>query len=248
MMFLAALIAAAAPLRAANNLSDSAIFYYENNEFAKAAKCYEKIIASGMQSWILHYNLGSSYYKDNKLGKAILHYEIAKKLNPLNKDLLNNLQISESKVVDKIDTKQIHLQNEIRDFFIYRLSTAGWAWMSIGLIFLCLGLFFLFYITQSPGIKRFYFWSGLVLSAAFVVSLICGFSALEQKTSKTNGVIIAPAVTFYNSPRADESNKKGSQLHEGTKVKILNEEQGWSNIQLFNGNEGWIRTEEVGVY
>jgi tetratricopeptide (TPR) repeat protein len=232
----------------AGNLSDSAVIYYEKNQFDKAAACYERILADGMESWILHYNLGNAYFKANKIGQSILHYEIAKKINPQNQDVLNNLKIAESKVVDKVDTKQFQLRDEIRDFFIYKLSTTGWAWLSVALLFSALFLFYLFYILQSPASKRFSFWSGLVVSISFVVALICGFSALSEKNAKVDGVIIAREINVYNSPREENSNKKATPLHEGTKVKVLNTEQDWINIQLANGNEGWVKSGQVAVY
>lgn len=236
------------PARSNAGLSDSAATYYARSEFQKAIRCYESILEEGKDSWILYYNLGNAYFKNNNLGKAILNYEKAKKLNPTNNDLLNNMQIAESKVIDKIEHRQILLQSEIKNFFIYRLSTTGWAWMTIGTLLTALFLFFMFYAANSTGIKRFSFWTGSVFSILFLLSLTFGFMALNEKNSKVNGVIVAPAVNVYNSPRAEDNNKKTYQLNEGTKVKLLEIEQEWANVQLANGNEGWIKAAEVGVY
>jgi len=49
-----------------------------------------------------------------------------------------------------------------------------------------------------------------------------------------------------NEPTA--SGKSKFMLHEGTKVKILQHEPDWTSIKLENGNEGWVRTEEVGLF
>jgi tetratricopeptide (TPR) repeat protein len=229
-------------------LADSAAVYYEKNEFRKAADYYEKILAEGKESWMLHYNLGNAYFKSDQVGKAIFHYEVAKKMNPTSEDLLNNLRIAETKVIDKIEHREVFLENEIRDFFIYRLSTSGWAWLGIGMLVLCLFLFFLYYISQSPGSKRFFFWSALVLSIVFILSFIFGFMALNEKNAKVNGVITSSQVTIYNSPRSEESNRKNYTLNEGTKVRILDTDDEWANIQLANGNEGWIKATQVGIY
>ncbi len=232
----------------ASGLADSAMKYYEKNQFEKAASCYEKILSEGKESWILHYNLANAYFKNNQVGKAILHYEAAKKINPTSEDVLNNLRIAETKVVDKIEHREVYLENEIRDFFIYRLSTTGWAWLSISSFVVTLMLFFLYYISQRSASKRLFFWSGLILGIMFILSFIFGIMALNQKQSKVNGVIISSQINIYNSPRADDDNRKNYSLNEGTRVKILDVDDEWANIQLANGNEGWIKSSQVGVY
>ena len=37
-------------------------------------------------------------------------------------------------------------------------------------------------------------------------------------------------------------------LHEGTKTSILETNENWTNIKLENGNEGWIKTTEIGLF
>jgi uncharacterized protein YgiM (DUF1202 family) len=37
-------------------------------------------------------------------------------------------------------------------------------------------------------------------------------------------------------------------LHEGTKVSVLESNPDWTNIKLENGNEGWVKTTDVGLF
>jgi uncharacterized protein YgiM (DUF1202 family) len=34
-------------------------------------------------------------------------------------------------------------------------------------------------------------------------------------------------------------------LHDGTKVNVLDTNNGWIKIQLANGNEGWIQQSDI---
>ena len=233
---------------AGNNISDSATLYYSRDEFKKAAACYEKILKEGKESWILYYNLGNAYYKDGSLGLAILNYEKAKKLNPHEPDILNNLSIAENKVIDKVKMREISLEKEIKEFFIYRLSTSGWAWCSIFSLTLTLSLIFVFLSTSIGSLKKISFWSGILALLTFILSLFFGYTELGEKTSSKRGVIIRNETKVYSKPQLDESARKNLILHEGTKVKVLSTENSWINIQLLNGNEGWISTNDLGIY
>lgn len=228
------------------SLSDSAIYYYESKQFESAAKAYEKIILQGRESWQLHYNLGNAYFKADALGKAIYHYEKARKFNPSQPDLLNNLRIADSKMQDKMEIRENFLEREIRLGIIHFFSLTTWAWLSILGLALCLGFFFLFRVTAKHTLKKIFFWSSFTFSIAFASCLLFGFNALKEKKSHNLGVIITNNVNLYNAPRSEE--KKNFQLHEGTRVKIIAQDNDWINIQLQNSNEGWIKITEVGVY
>ena len=76
---------------------------FKEGKYAKAAEAYEKVIASGVGSVEVYYNLGNSYFKLNKLPEAILNYEKAKKINPGDEDIVFNIKVANSKIVDKIE-------------------------------------------------------------------------------------------------------------------------------------------------
>ena len=80
-------------------LADSA---YVNNDFAKAAELYESILNNEGESADIYYNLGNSYYKMDNIAKAILNYERALLLNPADNDIQFNLELAQSKTIDKV--------------------------------------------------------------------------------------------------------------------------------------------------
>ena len=71
-------------------------FAYKEGEYAKAILVYEEVLQDGLESGSLYYNLGNSYFKDEKLGKAILNYERAKLFMPRDGDLVSNYQYARS--------------------------------------------------------------------------------------------------------------------------------------------------------
>lgn len=228
------------------NLADSAQKAYEKQQFGVAANYYERILAGGQTSAKLHYNLGNAYYKDNQLGKAIYQYELAKKLDPRDEDIKNNLRIANSKILDKIEGKENFLAGAIKSGLYTMHTTTGWAWLSIGLVVFTVFCLIGFIVSTKLLLKRVFFWLSLISAVKFVVVLLVGFGALHEQNKKTRAIVTAPVVQVLNAP--NESGKAKFSLHEGTKLTVLSTNEEWTSVQLANGNEGWIRTKELGLF
>ena len=95
---------------------------YENNDYEKAVSIYEELVNMDKTSPEVFYNLGSSYFKLKKIGKAILNYERALRLDPRDKDTQLNLKLAKAMAVDKVNTDERgFILNAL--FFLYdRLS------------------------------------------------------------------------------------------------------------------------------
>ena len=120
---------------------------YNEGNFEQALEMYDNILASGVESATLYYNLGNTYYKTKEYAKAILYYEKALKLDPSNEDIKTNLEIANLAVVDKINPiPQSFIAkwwNSLKSLF----SADGWAWLSVAafaLLLLCLFAFLIF--------------------------------------------------------------------------------------------------------
>jgi tetratricopeptide (TPR) repeat protein len=227
-------------------LADSAQKAYEKQHFQTSISFYEKILNQGNTSASLHYNLGNAYFRTNQLGKAIYNYEIAKKLNPNDEDILFNLRIASAKTVDKIDVKENFFVNTVKSNIYTYFTTNEWAWISILLTASALFFFALYICARNTALKRFGFWSGSLLGIATIVVFIIGFAALHNLQKKSQAVILAQTVQVFNAP--NESGKSQFSLHEGTKVNVLETKEQWSSVKLDNGNEGWVKTTEIGMF
>lgn len=219
---------------------------YTEKKYKEAIAVYESILQDGYSSYKLHYNLGNAYYKNKQLGKAIYHYELANKLNPNNEDILTNLRIANAKTIDKIESKENFFMSAIKSGLVNALSTNGWAWLSIGSLLISLALLFLFFFSSSLTFKRLGFFTGLLAFGVFIAAMILGFSALHDKQHTQFAIITATESKTHEEP-SDASGSKFS-LHEGTRVRVLESNEDWTNIKLENGNEAWIKTADVGLF
>lgn len=231
---------------ASTDLQAKAEKAYSNKDYKQAIACYESILKEGLSSYKLYYNLGNAYYKNNELGKAIYNYELANKLQPNNKDVKTNLKIANEKTIDKIESKENFFIIAIKSGLVNSLSTTGWAWFSIFSLIGCLAFAFLFFISNQITLKRIgFFLSGISL-IVFIASMVLGFTALEDKQEVNFAIVTNRESRIHEEPTSTSKTK--FSLHEGTKVGVLETNPEWTNIKLENGNEGWVKTTEVGLF
>ena len=231
---------------ASDSLSIKAEKYYAGKNYKAAIESYESLIKQGFSSYKLYYNLGNAYYKNNELGKAIYNYELAHKLEPNNEDININLRIANAKTIDKIESKENFFISVIKSGIVSSLSTTQWAWVSILSLIVALLLIFLYIVSKPLFIRRISFFVSAISLLLFIVSMLLGFSALNQKQQINFGIITERETKIQEEPNAGKASK--FSLHEGTKVKVIETNPEWTNIKLENGNEGWVKTSDIGLF
>ncbi len=218
---------------------------YDSKKYNDAILNYEELVKDGFKSYQLYYNLGNAYYKNNQLGKAIFYYELARKINPNDEDVRINLGIASAKVIDKIDAKENFFISAVKSNVLSSLSTTSWAWFSsISLLVACF-LFFVFISSRKIILKRMSFLVSCFLIICFVITYLLGYSALKSKSENKFAIIITKEIKIMNEPTAAATSK--FNLHEGTKIRVVENNGGWLLIKLDNGNEGWVKTSDVGI-
>lgn len=217
-------------------------FYNEGN-YEEAIGIYEEILSSNNIAPDIYYNLGNAYYKNNQIPLAILNYERTLKLKPDHEDALFNLKMTNKKTVDKIERlPELFIANSWRNLVTSR-TVNNWAYFTVGLVFLAL-LFFIIYLLTTPVLfKKISFYSG---SFFLIVSLFCWLMASQHQrinASSSEAIIFEPTITIQSEPNLKA--EKLFTLHEGTKVKLLEQVNDWSKIKLPNGNVGWVASSAI---
>ena len=219
---------------------------YINNDFASAIHLYENILANQGESADIYYNLGNSYYKMDNIAKAIVNYEKALVLNPGNGDIRFNLELAQSKTVDKVTPmSEVFLITWFKSL-TNTMSEKGWAKMGIVtfiLMLLCLALYF---FGKKIALKKIGFIAALCLLLICILSNVFASSQKCKAQSHSTAIIMAPSVTVKSTP-----NEGGTDLfilHEGRKVNIKdNTMREWKEIQLEDGNAGWVPASVIEI-
>ena len=212
---------------------------YANNEFALAAQQYEAVIAdnNGVAPEI-YYNLGNAYYKLNEIGRAILNYERALLLLPNYADAQHNLELAKLKIVDEIPQDDVFFLKRWTDDLIKVFSSNQWIYLSVGLFVICLVFVLLFLFGASHGTRKTSFYIAFLLLLISIVSFVFSGIRKNQAENRNEAVIMMGVVVVKSSP--DKNGTDLFQLHEGTKIGIKSTLGEWVEVEVGNGNIGWL--------
>ena len=90
---------------------------YREGNFEKAIELWQTCVEQGFQSADLYYNLGNAYFRDGRVGFAVLYYESALRLNPANEDYLHNLKFVQGLTKDKVEENAVEENPILSAFF-----------------------------------------------------------------------------------------------------------------------------------
>lgn len=210
---------------------------YMAGAYNQATEEYHAILDGGEYSLELYYNLANAYFKMDSLGKAILYYNKALRIDPSHEDALYNLAIAEARTKDKI--------TEVPEFFLNgwmrsirdTLSCNTWSVLSILFFAIFLGGALLFLLTSAIRLRKVGFYGALSALIIFVVATSFAVSSRNNMLSHDEAIVTASAISVKSSP--DHSSTDLFVLHEGTKVRVVSEMENWAEVVIADGKKGW---------
>ena len=212
-------------------------------QWQNALNYYQTIEGEELSSADLYYNIGNTYFKLGDNGHAILYFERALKLDPSHADAAHNLEIVRQLTLDKIDA--------VPDFILVTwfrglrqgLPADAWAWITLGLLAIVGLLLTLFRNAGSPALRKVSF----ILACVFIVLTVFTFifSLLQRRavTRQDSAVVTAPVCPVKSSPA--DGGKTVFVLHEGTKVRLLDNVGDFTKIEIADGRQGWASSNSV---
>ena len=216
---------------------------YAQGHYQQAIKDYEALLKQGAAAE-LYYNLGNAYYRSENITKAVLNYERALLLSPGDRDIRFNLQIANSKTIDKIVP-----ESEMFFFTWYRslvnlMSVDGWARMSLVSLALVIVLLLFYLFADRLWLRKTGFFGGVALLVVFLFSNLFAWQQKQNLLHRKGAIVIASSVTVKSTPAHNGTDL--FVLHEGTKVTITDGSmKGWKEIRIADGKEGWIETKQL---
>jgi hypothetical protein len=168
------------------------------------------------------------------------------KLDPNNDDTKHNIEIAQLFFTDKIEAvPELFIKTWWNNFSnTFTLNT--WSIITLVLTGLLLTCIFFYITAKTRGLKKSMFFTGILL----IVLTICSFSISAKKhnyiSTNNEGIVIIPTITIKSSP--SNSSVDLFVLHEGSKVKILDNTDGWEKIKIANGSIGWLPASSIIKY
>ena len=215
---------------------------YDAQNYSDAIEIYNNILEQGSASAALHYNLGNSYFKSGDVGRAILHYEKSLKLKN-DPDTRHNLEIANELKKDNLAKVDPFVLNQwwlkIRDL----MSSSAWAmlaWFIMLLVAVALGIWLL---AAERSRRKLGFSIGVSLLPMGILCLIISFASKKAEEIPEHLIVLSENSVLYFAP--DTLSDSIIELHPGTKAEIDQYLSGWYRVRLSDGEEGWLKEDEV---
>jgi len=206
--------------------------------YEKAALAFERIIDEGrIKNAKLYYNLANAYFLKGDIGKAILNYRRAEKLDNSDTNIQKNLTFARSKRIDKISVKTEERILQTLFFWHYDFS------IKAKFLFTC--IFFGIVCICNAGMiwfgRRAYWTAPAIICA---VLAICFFLSLVvesgTKAGRICGVITIKEVVARQGDGQNYAPSFKDPLHEGTEFDLLESRPEWLHIKLSDNSDAWI--------
>jgi len=239
-----ALVSAAVAHAAATDDNPTALFFranalYSAEQYAEATALYEKVLATGVESGAVHYNLGNAYFKAGDIGRAVLSYERASRLIPSDPDLASNLAYArelagDAPVESLVKRVLFPLAGRLDTDRLLLLAALGW-WTAL----LALAGTRLIPAVESP--LR---WTAGVAALLLVLGLSSAAYRYQTIELPRWSVVTTTADTTVRY-EPSTSGTAYFAARPGTVLRVLGEREGWLQVAGRDGRRGWIETAAV---
>ncbi|MBO7605489.1 MAG: tetratricopeptide repeat protein, partial [Elusimicrobiaceae bacterium] len=200
---------------------------FDDGNYLGAAEVYRKEIDNGARNSYTYYNLANSYFKAGDLDKALINYYRAFRLNPRDKDIINNLSFTMEKTGQALIPESMP-----RSVFL------AYNYFSLeelkGLVFIGLWLFAIS-ITFFVFFNYRRFWLKTVILFLFLTLFFtCFYLIRAKKELQDLAVVIAPRAELRSGP--SENFPVTLNVPRAQILEIHDRKGDWVEVSLGNEN------------
>ncbi|MCO5204349.1 MAG: hypothetical protein M9928_04930 [Anaerolineae bacterium] len=224
-----------------NALMQTANTLYAQERYDEATQLYEQLVASGLESRDLYFNLGNAYHLQGETGRSILNYERAAKIAPRDADVAANLATARALVEGQI------VGATPEDNPLETLAAASSKWLTSNelaiatlLVWLLFGGLILEYRHRSAENRGRGFKSAIAIVGMFVILFGSAFaSQILVEAQHTDAIVVTETIDISTGPGANYETL--FSLHGGTDVYIQSRRGDWVQLTLPGTDvTGWI--------
>jgi tetratricopeptide (TPR) repeat protein len=216
---------------------------YQQGKYEEAIAQYNLVVNNKEHAAELYFNLGNSYYQLHQVAPAIYNYEKALLLKPKDSVIANNLEFARKLQVDDIKIYPKVGFDKIIKNFTSLANFDTWALLSVVLAFVFFLLFLGYYFSSRTILKRAFFAGMFVVFIAIIFSVSSAYFEKNYYESNTSAIVFAEKTVLRKE--GNPNSKLMMELHEGTKVFILESQTNWKKVQLTDETIGWVESNTI---
>ena len=209
--------------------------------FRSAAQRFISIAAGGAVNGRLEFNIGNCLLQAGDVGRAILHYRRAQRLIPRDPLLADNLSVARSRCLTQIQPTR--RSDFVKSVFFWHYQTAIATRLQVGL-----GLYVAVWVLLSARSVAPRRWLTIWAVVAAISAGACGASVAAERWFERNApeaVVTAMDVVVYKGPGAGYQRQFEQPLQPGVECTVRERRGTWWNIELADGNSGWIEASSA---
>ncbi|HPS55748.1 MAG TPA: tetratricopeptide repeat protein [Sedimentisphaerales bacterium] len=215
--------------------------------YEKAILYYEKIINEyKIKNAKLYYNLANAYLMQNNLtnstsgiylGKAILNYRKAEKLDNSDTNIKKNLAFARSLRADKIEIKTEKKVMQTLFFWHYDFSVnTRFIVTSVSFAILCISLTIIVWRGKNTSCLTI----STIASLLFICFLTSVIIEIHNQNNNICGVVTSKEIVAHQGDSENYPESFKDPLHQGTEFDMIEHRGGWFHIKLSDNSDGWI--------
>lgn len=217
-------------------------------DYSAAIEGYEQLLSIGKISPAVYYNLGNAYFRAGNMGMSILNYERALKMEPAHEDAAFNLKLANLRINDRVEPATEFILLTWYHHLVHGRSASGWGIWALAAIWLALVIGVVYIFSGKLVLRRLSFAIMVLLVASSLVLLIFARVQYQYENLTTAGIITV--TNTYVKAAPDQSSTDLFILREGTKVTLLETNDGWQKVKVGDdaGDKvGWVRADVLGL-
>ena len=219
---------------------------YTDRSYAEAASAFQSLVDRGVRRTDVYFNLGSAWFRQGDLGRAVLNFERSALLAPRDRDVRASLEFVRAKAEAAAEGADLSgppdwtavLRHRLAPDELAILSLVGWWLCAVGWI-----------------AARHRHWGRARVGVQYAAAL-AGLAAIASLgtwgawayTARTwpAGIVVAPTVAVTTAPGPAAHTTVAATLHAGAAVRMVDARDDWLRVSWgTDSREGWVPEASV---
>ena len=218
---------------------------FREGRYVEAAVQYQEAAERGAVNSSIYYNQGNAWFMAGEVHKAHLSYLKAEALSPGDGDIKRNLSFIRAQSGEEGESSSEGELLRVLFFWHYDLSLR-----LRSLLFVCFSgvfwiLLLLLFFFRRKG-RFFPFWP-VITAALFTSALFLSILAGRYSSIHHPGGVTLSETTARKGDGDSFEAAFNRPLSGGTEFRLKEDRSGWYRIELPDGSEGWIKSEDAGL-
>ena len=227
------------PMVYADQTEDQAEAFFKQKQYDQALSIWYEMIESGKSSAGIFYNIGLAESQLHNTPKAMLAYEKALRLKPMNEAIQSAIIEERKKIQDATIPVAPFFLNEWYKAMVTFLRPGYWSFLGLGLISIIIMSLLSAnkkFKTEERQLRR-YKLPLVVLGAFFILSGWLSYREIYRE----NEAIVAVTCEVRQAPASDSPEAR--TLYPGEKILMTDRIGEWYHVQLLNLDAGWVKKD-----